>query len=304
MNGTFQWSSVEDKTPKMVAYSLLILISLLGNSLILWTVYIDNRLRTALNFLIANMALSDFLATIITMPSMILQLHYDGVWALNDYSGRAICKLLPYVVQASSAISQHACIFIALERYYAATKKKFRKSRVGSICIAIWIVSAVETTPFLYFWNSYRRIKNICILDPFPINFVYTLLALTGGLPIIIIFILCILIVLARKQNRPRAHKIECLKRSRRKKRKNRNILKMALVIILSTFLSVVINFVIVIFGSNGRIDSTTSDWNGWNFSLLFVSRFSMCYNFFILLLYNKVFRRKFRKMVCGIFCN
>ena len=109
-NGLSSWNcsslinSAAAKTGKTIALSLILIVSLVGNSLIGIIVYKTPNLRKPINFLIANMALSDLLFPIFWLPKRLLDLHFDS-WLINGLLGQILCKLHAFLVEASSFVS-------------------------------------------------------------------------------------------------------------------------------------------------------------------------------------------------------
>ena len=300
MNSTAMFV-VENKIPKMAAFFVTILISLIGNAFIIWSLYKDSRLRNPLIFFVANMALSDLCSTFISYPLYVVLLYLNGEWLITDYSGRALCKLLPYMIEVSSAISQYTCMFIALERCFASCKMKFRRSRVDNICIFTWFLSALLTTPLLY----YRNVKSvgdkaICLLEPYPVKYMKILSLLVDGLPIFIVIIVYLYVCFGRKGLSAVVDREECVERRERKKRENRDMSKLSFMVISLTSINALISLVVVNFGKKDKIDLEGSEWNGLNFAFLFIARLCVCYNFFILLRFSMRFRKQIRKILVG----
>ena len=67
------------KVCKTRAYCLLLVVSLLGNTLIIMVVYRDNKMRTTTNLLIVNMAVSDLLVPIFAMPRANVEILYGNL---------------------------------------------------------------------------------------------------------------------------------------------------------------------------------------------------------------------------------
>ena len=99
-----------NKIPKAMAYCLLFLISIVGNSLIVWIIYKDHRLRTTTNFLVANMAVSDLLGTLFIVPTTTVGIIFDFRWLITNDFGNAWCKLCGFVGQTSIVVSLHSCV--------------------------------------------------------------------------------------------------------------------------------------------------------------------------------------------------
>lgn len=98
-NGLSSWNcsslinSAAAKTGKTIALSLILIVSLVGNSLIGIIVYKTPNLRKPINFLIANMALSDLLFPIFLLPKRLLDLHVDS-WLISGVLGQILWDLV------------------------------------------------------------------------------------------------------------------------------------------------------------------------------------------------------------------
>ena len=69
------------KVGETVAYSLILVVSLVGNSLSALIVYKTPTLRKPINILIANMAMSDLLYPIFLFPVRLAEMHV-GWWLI------------------------------------------------------------------------------------------------------------------------------------------------------------------------------------------------------------------------------
>lgn len=79
----FSGKSVENKIEKTIAYCIILLLSIFGNTFIICTIYKDNRLKSTPNFLVANMAGSDFISTLFTVPVIVSQINFEYKWLIG-----------------------------------------------------------------------------------------------------------------------------------------------------------------------------------------------------------------------------
>lgn len=126
-------------------------VGIAGNLLIIIVVKKKRRLHTTINFLFANLAASDLVASIlgytvaatraIPMSAVVLG---EVLCRINSlYPSASFCSILTLVV-------------IALERYNAIVKPlspgfKFKKRTVRYFFVGIWIVSFAVAIPLIYF---------------------------------------------------------------------------------------------------------------------------------------------------------
>ncbi|XP_022794360.1 neuropeptide FF receptor 2-like [Stylophora pistillata] len=118
MVNTTVCGSLEDKSLKLVkilSYSLILIISLLGNTAIIAITARNSRTLTTVNYLIANMAASDLLISIFAVPSQLS----GHAWLIDGVVGSVLCKLVFFCQDISTAVSIQSLVVISIERYRA-----------------------------------------------------------------------------------------------------------------------------------------------------------------------------------------
>ena len=75
-------------------------------------------MRKPINFLIANMAISDLLSSIFVIPPEIQMLYIDS-WLIGGPLGQALCKLTYFLTNVSTAVSIQSLVLIAVDRFGA-----------------------------------------------------------------------------------------------------------------------------------------------------------------------------------------
>ena len=111
-------NSAAAKAGKTIALSLILVVSLIGNSLFGIIIYKTPNLRKPINFLIANMALSDVLYPIFFFPSRPTLLHLDG-WLVGGPLGQALPKLPSFLADTCTLVSVQSLILITVDRFQA-----------------------------------------------------------------------------------------------------------------------------------------------------------------------------------------
>ena len=79
-----------------VTYCLIIIVSLVANSLIVIIVSKTPNLKKPINYFIANIASSDLLYPIFSIPFKLSLLHANS-FLIGGQLGQALCKLLPFL---------------------------------------------------------------------------------------------------------------------------------------------------------------------------------------------------------------
>jgi len=157
MNGTqpssCYWNLTAEKIGLTFAYCLIFLVSLAGNAVIAIIVYKTRTMRKPINFLIVNMAMSDLLFPIFSIPRDI-QLLYINSWLIDGSLGKASCKLVNFLLHVSFAVSVQSLVLIAVDRFGAVVyplRSPLISSRLCSFFIlATCIVALAFFSPFLF----------------------------------------------------------------------------------------------------------------------------------------------------------
>ena len=132
-----------------VAFSFLVLITLVGNSLVCLVVLRNRLMRSAMNYLLVNLACADMVVAIFVIPRYILIHTYQHPMG---HTGDYLCKFLTggNLVWTGGVVSVVSLIAVAVERYFAVLyphdkKKRTTKAKLKFIIPACWL--------FSIFWN-------------------------------------------------------------------------------------------------------------------------------------------------------
>ncbi|CAH3174811.1 unnamed protein product [Porites lobata] len=245
-----------------VAFCLIIIVSLVANSLIVIIVYKTPKLRKPINYFIANMALSDLMFSIFWIPWSLSDFHTNYLFLIGGQLGQALCKLVPFFRDVSSIVSIQNLILIAVDRFGAVVfplrSPLIRSKLCPFFILATWIVPVAVNSPFLFANELVESPeRNWCVKkwkkafgeSSSRANFVLALYILFIYLPVLLLVILYSIIVIKVKTQ---AHPGEQSANSQQHRdRKNRNVLQMSIAI-LTVFgicwLPVSINFLIILY--------------------------------------------------------
>ncbi|KAL6118531.1 cckar [Pungitius sinensis] len=137
-----------NQTVRIVLYSLIFLLSLLGNSLIIAVLVRNRRMRTVTNLFLLSLAVSDLLVSLVCIPfTLIPNLMRDFIF------GTGMCKLVMYFMGVSVSVSTFNLVAISLERYSAIcnplTSRAWQtKSHAAKVITATWVASFVLMLPY------------------------------------------------------------------------------------------------------------------------------------------------------------
>lgn len=135
--------------------SLIIILTVIGNILVILSVFTHKPLRIVQNFFIVSLAVADLTVAILVMP---LNVAYSilGRWFFDIH----ICKMwLTSDVMCCTASILNLCA-IALDRFWAITDpinyaQKRTLKRVLVMIGGVWVLSLIISSPPLIGWNDW-----------------------------------------------------------------------------------------------------------------------------------------------------
>ncbi|XP_036404407.1 neuropeptide Y receptor Y7 [Megalops cyprinoides] len=140
----------------IAAYSLIILLGLVGNSLVIYMIIRYRNMRTVTNFFIANLALADLMVDSLCLPFTLVYTLLDE-WKF----GAVLCHLVPYAQALSVHVSILTLTVIALERHrcivFHMGQRLSRHASFGIIAVT-WAAAAVLAGPLAIF-REYRYVE-------------------------------------------------------------------------------------------------------------------------------------------------
>ena len=101
-----------------VAYSIILVVSLAGNSIVAIIVYKTKTMRKTINFFIVNMAMSDLLFSFFAFPWELTGFN-AGSWLIRGFLGHILCKMVSFATVVSVAVSIQSLVLIAVDRFGA-----------------------------------------------------------------------------------------------------------------------------------------------------------------------------------------
>ena len=147
------WNPTAYKIGATVAYCLIFVVSLVGNSCIGIIVYKTKTLRKPINIFIVNMAMSDLLVPLIYIPLRVVNL-YRYSWLISGVLGSALCKLIPFLNEVSYIVSVLSLILIAVGRFGAVVwplhSPLISLKKCTFFILATWIVAMASASADLF----------------------------------------------------------------------------------------------------------------------------------------------------------
>ena len=143
------------KCIKTFAYTIIMLVSLFGNLTVIAIISKNKRMWTTTNYLIANMAASDLLISTFAVPRELVE-TFAGArrWLLDGLIGLALCKLVYFFQDISTAVSIQSLVVMAIDRYRGVVfpfRPPIITPKVCSVIIPIiWIVAMCLHGTYFY----------------------------------------------------------------------------------------------------------------------------------------------------------
>jgi octopamine/tyramine receptor len=199
-----------------VVLSIIILMTIVGNILVILSVFTYKPLRIVQNFFIVSLAVADLTVAILVLPFNVAY-SIMGRWVFGIH----VCKMwLTSDVMCCTASILNLNL-IAIDRFWAITDsinyaQKRTLSNVLSMIGGVWVLSLVISSPPLFGWNNWdEEISNdmVCQLTT---NKGYVIYSALGSffIPLVIMTAVYIEIYLAtrkRLRERARASKINAM---------------------------------------------------------------------------------------------
>ena len=160
------------KVTEILVFSVILLSSLVGNSLIITIVWNRAELRKTVNYFIVNMAVSDFIFALISIPVRLGETATSSPqWYLSGTAGLVFCKLYKFVEVVSFAVSTQSLVWIGLDRFVAVVfpmKVHYISSRFRAFAISsTWIVAmSVRSIDFYLLHLVEEADEVICNIRP------------------------------------------------------------------------------------------------------------------------------------------
>ena len=114
----YQSDTDTTKGVKIFCYCVLLLFSVSGNCLLIAVIRRNKRMQTITNYLIANMAVSDILITVLAVPRQITEILLGPRrWLTDGLLGSVLCKSFSFFQDITVGVSVLSLMAIAIDRY-------------------------------------------------------------------------------------------------------------------------------------------------------------------------------------------
>lgn len=122
-------------------YALVILASLVGNTLLIYVVWKKIEVRSLTSFMFVNMAVADLLVTLVAMTWSIAIFYTEGKWLIEGAPGEITCRSVAFIAWVTPLASILCLSFTAVDRFYAV---------VHPFRLQVWFRNAKTLTPLIW----------------------------------------------------------------------------------------------------------------------------------------------------------
>ncbi|KAJ3606692.1 hypothetical protein NHX12_026211 [Muraenolepis orangiensis] len=160
--------------------SLITFATTLSNAFVIATIYQSRKLHTPANFLIASLAVTDLLVSVLVMPVSALYTVCQS-WPL----GQVVCDVwLSSDITCCTASILHLCV-IALDRYWAITDaveytKKRTPARAAGMIATAWVIAICISLP-PFFWRQVKAEEEVTTCNVNTDHIFYTVYSTFGA---------------------------------------------------------------------------------------------------------------------------
>ena len=152
-----------------VMYAITMLVSLVGNTLLIYIVWKKPDARSLTSFMFVNMAVADLLVTLFVMPYSISGFYLQGMWLLPGVIGEITCKTVLFVAFFTISTSIFCLTFMAVDRFYAVIYPLkrllwFRRPKVLTPVVWILPIALMSIVPVFIVFTPHNS-KYYCFAD-------------------------------------------------------------------------------------------------------------------------------------------
>ncbi|XP_046796601.1 probable G-protein coupled receptor 83 [Gallus gallus] len=287
----------------IVAYSVIIIMSLFGNMLVCHVVLKSKRMHSATSLFIVNLAVSDIMITLLNTPFTLVR-FVNSTWIF----GKVMCHVSRFVQYCSLHVSTLTLTAIALDRHQVILNplKQRMSLTKGAVSIAvIWLLAACFSLPHAVyqklFQYNYREatVRSLCLPDfPEPAELVWKYLDLSTFLLLYLLPLLVITATYTRLAKklwlRNAIGDVTTQQYITHHRNKKKSIKMLVLVVVVFAVCWFPLNCYVVLISSLG-----IKTKNSLYFALHWFAMSSTCYNPFIYCWLNESFRAELRALLC-----
>jgi len=236
------------KTSFTLCYCILLVLSVLSNVYVIAIVFRNKQMRTTINYLIVNMAISDLVGSIAAISPTLAFLHNMSFqWMVGGRFGSALCKIASFTRDVSISVSIMSMVAIGFDRFFAVVFPMSVTPKILQIRVVIpviWIISVASFSIDMIIFKLVPVVPKVYLCGlvwPKGLNEVQSSVSLCLVVVILFFFIPFIMntslyIAIAVKIKNRSLPGQNSLETERRRQRENNGVIKMAVTIVMCFF--------------------------------------------------------------------
>ncbi|XP_034722133.1 probable G-protein coupled receptor 19 [Etheostoma cragini] len=135
-----------------LVFSVLWLVSILGNALVCLVVHRSRRTQSTTNYFVVSMACADLLMSLGWAPFIVLQVA-SGRWPLSA----GACRAVRYLQHLCPGVQVYVLLSISVDRFYTIVYPlsfKVSREKAKKMIVASWLFDAAFVSPCVFFYGS------------------------------------------------------------------------------------------------------------------------------------------------------
>ncbi|XP_042278244.1 tachykinin receptor 1a isoform X2 [Thunnus maccoyii] len=167
-NGTVYWNQFVQPVWRIVlwaiAYSCIVIVSVVGNVTVIWIIMAHKRMRTVTNYFLLNLAFAEAsMSAFNTVINFTYAVHNE--W----YFGLVYCRFHNFFPIAAVFASIYSMTAIALDRYMAIIhplQQRMSSTETKVVVAVIWVLALLLAFPQYYYSNTDQLPgRVVCYID-------------------------------------------------------------------------------------------------------------------------------------------
>ncbi|XP_031560434.1 substance-P receptor-like [Actinia tenebrosa] len=292
---------------RIFAYCIIIIVSLLGNAMVVAVIFRNKSMWKTVNFFIVNLSLADLLVTITYMPRIISLAYAGYAWQILGGIGLVFCKIACFN-EVAIFVAIFTIVAISFDRFFAVVFP-LRRFMSVPICqgliFCIWMAALAAGFPEFYAIELRLYQSSVfCYLDldfafgPGSSKAYYKFIIIGAfAVPLAIITVLysAIILTLIKNRNIPGQSSSVNDAQARIREESKRKVLKMVSIVVgtfILCWLLYFIHFIVYSYGITLPCELM--------FLRLFLAHFHCAFSPFIYGFYNAKFRDGMKSIITG----
>ncbi|CAJ1068294.1 tachykinin receptor 1a isoform X2 [Xyrichtys novacula] len=167
-NGTDHWNQFVQPAWRIIlwatAYSCIVIVSVVGNVIVIWIIVAHKRMRTVTNYFLLNLAFAEAsMSAFNTVINFIYAVHNE--W----YFGLVYCRFHNFFPIAAVFASIYSMTAIALDRYMAIIhplQQRMSSTETKVVVGVIWVLALLLAFP-QYYYSTTDQLPDrvVCYID-------------------------------------------------------------------------------------------------------------------------------------------